>query len=186
MTGFDPHSSEVNTRDKTGEYKSGAEPTEDQLSNAQRHPTGQGAAKALPLLASKATRFLGLWALVTVLLVQTIKLFRDTFSFTENSSGILAVTFIFTAGVRYMASSQFNTVKVIAIGVVLERILRPIRSMIGTAWTFFLLGFIAVFIGQCSTSPNAPIEDVFIVSLDKYWSWLGQAWRKLLWHFGWL
>ena len=184
MAEFDPDSSDVNPRG--GDRKKTEQPrTENQPRNSQRQ-TGPGAkARALSLLDSKITRFLGLWALVTVLLVQIIKLFSRSFTFAENYSGILAITFIIAAGLRYMTAQRPNLVGVVAFGVVFEKLSKPIRSLLGTAWSFLLLGFILVFVGQCSQNPNIPVENIFIISLDTYWSWLGGTWRKLLWYFGW-
>ncbi|WP_226562503.1 hypothetical protein [Salipiger thiooxidans] len=185
MAKFDPDSSEVNPRPeakRTTESPRGAQTPPDETA---RDPKTATKTRWLAVLDMKVTRFLGLWALITFLLVQIVKLFSRSFTFADNYSGILALTFVMALGIWYMATRKLNLVGVVSAGVVLDRLSKPIRRLLSTAWTILLLGFILVFVGQCSQNPNMPIENIFIVSLDTYWTWLGNFWRKLLWYFGW-
>ncbi|ABV95609.1 hypothetical protein Dshi_3881 (plasmid) [Dinoroseobacter shibae DFL 12 = DSM 16493] len=147
MAEFDPDSSDVSPNGrKTGKTSSEQRQSD---SNPDKQGGGNGRdhkATALAILDSKITRFLGLWALVTVLLVQIIKLFSRSFSFTENYSGILAITFILAAGIRYMAAQKLDLAGAVAVGVVLE----------GTVALFGLVGEFRRFGGpSCRTNRHS-------------------------------
>lgn len=186
MNDFDPDSSDVTPRGRRAREGARDRQQTEHAPNRQDSETHTDhKAKALAFLSSKAVRFTGLWALVTVLLVQIIKLFSRNFTFSENYSGVLAVTLIIAAGLRFLATRKLNIAGAVAVGVVLDRLSRPIRGLFGAAWTLLVLGFFLVFVTQCSQNPNVPVENIFFKSLDSYFSWLGDLWRQLLWRFGW-
>ncbi|TCP38073.1 hypothetical protein [Rhodovulum marinum] len=180
MAEFDPNSSEVNPRGEDGPATERAESTAEPDSS---HASWRK--RFLTLFDLKITRFLGLWAIITVLLIEFAQLLGRPIDFRANPSGVLAVTFVAAIVVRYLSGRKITSTGILALADVMARLLHPVRRLLGTAWTFLLLGFVLVFVTQCSQNPGMPVENIFILAIDRYWTWLQAAFQKLFWYFGW-
>ena len=186
MAHFDPNSSDVDLRRDGDREPQTRSPEQDAKTEARTvAPGSDHSAPPLLSLAAKPVRFLGLWALVTIILVQAVKLFHSGFTFAGNAFSVIIVGLGIALALRYLASSQVNIAKTVALGTALGRLSRPIGSLLRMAWTFLLLGFVLFFIGQCSQHPNMPVENVFFIALESYWTWLKSFFSKLLWFVGW-
>ena len=186
MSNFDPNSSDVNPRGGSSKPDRNLASRVEQMRTAARDPNAPRRRRRFTLFDSTLMRFLGVWALVTFLLVQIANLVGWNLTLSDNYSGTLSVTFIIAAVIYMISRQTFDPLRTIwLVDWLLTRGLSPFWSLLRTAWTFLLLGFIAVFFVQCANNENMPIDNVFIMSLDKYWSWLGQFWDKVLWYFGW-
>lgn len=121
------------------------------------------------VFASRIWKLAVTWSIVTILLVQIVKLFASDYAFFENPGPILAISFI----IAWFFQNPPKAVPTWLIqpgSALVSGIFKRIWGLVSMLWSFGILAFLVLLVGKCSANPNAPFGVIVSVTLDEFFT----------------
>jgi quinol-cytochrome oxidoreductase complex cytochrome b subunit len=118
------------------------------------------------LLGSQIAKLVLAWGVVTLILVQLVKLVAPDYAFFDNPGPLLAISFIIAWFFRNPPRSS-PTWAIQPFVKMIDGTQSMVGGLIRFAWTILVLCFVVLLVHNCSENPNAQFSVVVRYTLDQ-------------------